>query len=252
MILFFRHLHRIYVLLVILLFFVLFYPFYRVAASKPESYDRLNRLRVLNSRLCSLFGGLFFRFHYAAGPLPAGQYIYCGNHTSNLDIMIFCILAKERFCFMGKNELLKNPVLKLFFETIDIHVNRDSRISAFRAFKLAAERLKDGMSLIIFPEGKIDDDHYPPVLGEFKNGPFRLAIDAKIPIVPVKADNVWKLMWDTGAKYGTRPGSCDIYVYAPVYTENLVPDDAEQLKQTIFDLIQTNPLKNEHRQRNNS
>jgi len=137
---------------------------------------------------------------------------------------------------MGKDELLNNPVLGIFFKTIDISVNRDSKISAFRAFKKAGENLEKGMSLIIFPEGKIDD-HYPPKLGEFKNGPFRLAIDKNIPLVPVSIANVWKINWDDGAKYGSKPGICDIYVHKPINTAALADIDSDLLKEKVFQLI---------------
>lgn len=196
----------------------------------------LNKLRKLNSRLCSLFTGVFYRFKFEV-PLPKDQpYIYCANHTSNLDIMILCILAQGRFHFMGKEELLDNPVLKLFFKTIDVPVNRDSKISAFRAFKRVAENLENGMSLVIFPEGKIDV-HYPPKLVPFKNGPFRLAIEKNIPIVPVSISDVWKLMWDDGKMYGTRPGISNIFVHKPVSTKELTLDDSDLLKDRIFDII---------------
>jgi len=138
---------------------------------------------------------------------------------------------------MGKDALLKNPVLGIFFKTIDIPVNRESKISAFRAFKRAGDNLEQGMSLIIFPEGKINDEHYPPVLGEFKNGPFRLAIEKNITIVPISLVNVWKRMWDDGHKYGTTPGICDIYIHKPVSTESLAIKDADQLKDHIYDIM---------------
>ena len=137
---------------------------------------------------------------------------------------------------MGKDELLNNPVLGIFFKTIDISVNRDSKISAFRAFKKAGENLEKGMSLIIFPEGKIDV-HYPPKLGEFKNGPFRLAIDKNIPLVPVSITNVWKIIWDDGSQYGSKPGICDIYVHKPINTAVLAIDDADLLKGRVFQQI---------------
>lgn len=151
--------------------------------------------------------------------------------------MILCLLAKGRFHFMGKDELLKAPILRLFFKTIDIPVNRDSKMSAFRAFKRAGENLDHGMSLIIFPEGKIDETHYPPVLQSFKNGPFRLAIDKNISIVPISISNAWKKMWDDGRKYGSRPGICDIYIHKPISTKDLAGADADLLKDQVFDLI---------------
>jgi len=238
-----RQVHRIYFLFIILLFFILFYPFYYFAAKHPSWYGLLNRMRALNSWLCSVLGGIFFRFHYEE-PLSAEKhYIYCSNHTSNLDIMILCLLARGRFCFMGKDELLSNPVLKIFFKSIDIPVNRESKISAYRAFKRAADNLNDGMSLIIFPEGGINEEVYPPELVPFKNGPFRLAIDTQTEIVAVSISDAWKKLFDDGAKHGSRPGICDIFVHAPVSTANLVTDDAEQLKDRIFELINSRIAK---------
>ncbi|TKC06024.1 lysophospholipid acyltransferase family protein [Pedobacter frigoris] len=231
-----RHVHRLYSVLIILVFSILFYPFYYYASRKPERYLLLNRFRKLNSHICSFLIGVYYRFDFEV-PLEKGKtYIYCANHTSNLDIMILCILAKGRFHFMGKQELLENPVLKIFFKTIDVPVNRDSKISAFRAFKKVGDNLEQGMSLIIFPEGKIDN-HYPPKLVHFKNGPFRLAIEKNIAIVPVSMTDVWKKMWDDGVKYGTRPGLCHIYVHKPISTKELNIDDSDLLKDRIFELI---------------
>jgi len=144
---------------------------------------------------------------------------------------------------MGKEELLKNPVLKIFFNTIDITVNRDSKISAYRAFKKAGDNLAKGMSLIIFPEGGIDDAHYPPQLAPFKNGPFRLAIDTKTAILPVSVADAWKKWWDDGSKYGTRPGICDIYIHSPVSTAALVAEDADALRDRIFEIINSKIIK---------
>lgn len=146
---------------------------------------------------------------------------------------------------MGKDELLDNYVLKLFFETIDIALNRDSKISAFKAFKKGEAYLKQGMSLVIFPEGKIGDE-YPPVLHEFKNGPFRLAIEQQIPIIAISMVNNWKKMWDDGSKYGTSPGICDICIHPPIETEGLLLTDAENLKNKVYTLIHTT-ITNEHR-----
>ncbi len=146
------------------------------------------------------------------------------------------MLGRGRYHFMGKEELRENPVLGIFFRTIDISVSRASKISAFRAFKKAGENLKQGMSLIIFPEGKIDDV-YPPVLQEFKNGPFRLAIENNIPIVPISITNVWKVMWDDGFKYGSRPGIVDVFVHEPILTSTLVVENDDTLKTIVFNKI---------------
>jgi 1-acyl-sn-glycerol-3-phosphate acyltransferase len=199
----------------------------------------------MHSYLCTALAGIYFSFRHEAKFDGSKTYIYCANHTSNLDIIILCMLAKGRYHFMGKEELLNNPVLGIFFRTIDIAVSRESKISAFRAFKKAGDNLEKGMSLIIFPEGKIDDA-YPPILQDFKNGPFRLAIEKNIPIIPVSI-NVWKLMWDDGMKFGTRPGIGHIYVHSPILTESLIADGADVLKEEIFRKINSKLQQNENR-----
>ncbi len=231
-----KRIHFFYFIFWILLFFVIFSPLYFIFTKNPKYYEVLNKLRGLNSFLCTAIAGVFFKFEFEKPLDPTQTYIYCANHSSNLDIVLFCILAKGRFHFMGKEELMQNPVLGMFFRTIDIAVSRESKISAFRAFKKAGENLEKGMSLIIFPEGKIDDS-YPPVLHEFKNGPFRLAIEKNIPIVPVSSINVWELMWDDGFRHGTRPGIGKIYIHEPISTRILGVESADELKNEVFKKI---------------
>jgi 1-acyl-sn-glycerol-3-phosphate acyltransferase len=133
---------------------------------------------------------------------------------------------------MGKEELTEGLVTGLFFRTVDIPVNRESNISSFRAFKKAIEKLENGVTMIIFPEGKIADD-YPPVLHAFKNGPFRLAIESKIPVVPVTSLNTWQILWDTGVKHGSKPGICRVFVHKPIETSHLTIDDADSLRDEV-------------------
>jgi len=231
-----KRIHYFYFIFWIILLFVFFSPLYFIFTKSPKFYFILNKLRALNSFLCTAIAGVFFKFEFEKPLDPYATYIYCANHTSNLDIVLFCILAKGRFHFMGKEELMKNPILGMFFRTIDIAVSRERKVSAFKAFKKAGENLEKGMSLIIFPEGKIDDS-YPPTLHEFKNGPFRLAIEKNIPIVPVSSINVWELMWDDGLKHGTRPGIGNIYIHEPISTRILGTESADELKDEVFKKI---------------
>ena len=98
------------------------------------------------------------------------------------------------------------------------------------------ERLQQGMSVVIFPEATIPES-YPPELHPFKNGPFRMAIELKIPIIPVTSINTWQVLWDDGKKYGSKPGVCDIFVHEPVETAHLTIDDADELRDRIFGII---------------
>lgn len=137
---------------------------------------------------------------------------------------------------MGKEELLQDFVTGIFFRSVDIPVNRESKMSSYRAFKLAAERLQNGTTIIIFPEGKIPHA-YPPEVHEFKNGPFRLAIELKIPIIPVTILNSWEILWDTGLELGSKPGICHTFVHKPIETAHLTIDDADALREQVRHII---------------
>ncbi|MEJ7778768.1 MAG: lysophospholipid acyltransferase family protein [Daejeonella sp.] len=195
-------------------------------------------MRWVFSFLSSIISGIFFRFSSERNIDWSKNYIICANHTSNLDITAIILMARRNVVFMGKEELLDNFITGIYFRTIDIPLKRDSKMSAYRAFKKAEESINDGKSVVIFPEGMISE-HYPPVLQSFKNGPFKLAIDQQVTILPVTICNNWKLMWDDGRKYGSKPGICDIYIHAPISTMGMVADDSESLKDRVYNLIST-------------
>ena len=217
-------------------FYIVLWPWFYYFSRKPSRYANMNRVRRLCAVLGSSVTGIFYKYHFEQPIDWSKTYIVCPNHTSNLDITSASLLVKNNFCFIGKEELLEGFVTRLFFQTIDIPVNRESKMSSFRAFKKAAERLADGTTIIIFPEGKIPDD-YPPRLHEFKNGPFRLAIELKIPIIPVTSPDTWQVLWDTGIEKGSKPGICNIFVHQPIETSHLTIDDADALRDKVYNII---------------
>ncbi|HCN84151.1 MAG TPA: 1-acyl-sn-glycerol-3-phosphate acyltransferase [Sphingobacteriaceae bacterium] len=233
----------LYVFSVSVLFCLLF-PFFYYYSRKPERYPSLNRLRYFFALVSSAIVGFFYRFHKKAEIDWTKTYIFCPNHFSNLDISIATLICRSNYAFMGKEELSHHPIFKIFVQTIDIPVNRDSKMSSFRAFKKAEEYLEKKISLIIFPEGKIGDE-YPPLLHSFKNGPFKLAIEHQIPIIPVTIINAWQKLWDDGLKYGSSPGICDICIHKPIETHGLTMADADSLRDRVYEIIDSELKKNE-------
>jgi 1-acyl-sn-glycerol-3-phosphate acyltransferase len=217
-------------------FFLLVWPVLYFLSRKPERYKYINWYRRTIIRLSTYISGIFFSIQYEEPIDWTRTYIICGNHTSNLDVSAISIAAKNNHAFIGKEELLDNMVLGFFFRTIDITVNRDSKISSFRAFKLSAEKLKNGISVVMFPEATIPLE-YPPQLHSFKNGAFRLAIELKIPILPITSIDTWKVLWNTGSEYGSRPGICNIFVHKPVETAHLTIDDADRIRDEVYEMI---------------
>lgn len=231
-----KKVHIYFYVFSVALSYFLFWPFFKYCSLKPSRFKTMNKLRGWWALISSAFAGIFYRFEYEQPIVWNKTYIVCPNHTSNLDISAMCVLVNNNCSFMGKQELEDGLVTGLFFRSIDIPVNRDSKMSAFRAFKKAEEKLKSGITMIIFPEGMISDT-YPPQLNEFKNGPFRLAIELKIPILPVTSANTWEILWDTGTKYGSRPGICNFYIHKPIDTSHLTVNDADTLRDEVYELM---------------
>lgn len=238
-----KKLHACWYILTVVFSFLLFFPFFYYYSRKPERFPTLNKYRKGFGFLSSVLAGFFYRYRVQQPIVWDRPYIVCANHTSNLDISAITLLMQGNFAFLGKEELVRNPVLGIFFKTIDIPVNRESKIASFRAFKKADEYLQAGMSLVIFPEGKIGNE-YPPILHEFKNGPFRLAIERQISIIPVSIDHLWKLMWDDGFKYGSRPGIGQLWVHKPIETTGMTIDDADLLKDQVYQKLQQHSFSN--------
>jgi 1-acyl-sn-glycerol-3-phosphate acyltransferase len=223
-------------------FFFLLYPPLYYFSLKPERYNGMVKLRRMWAYLSSFFAGVIFKFEFEEPVDWRKTYIICPWHTSNLDTAMISILVKtDDFCFMGKDTLKEGLITGIYFRTVDLAVDRNSKMSAFRAFKTAADRLKHGTSMIMFPEGGIIDD-YPPQVQEFKNGPFRLAIEQKVPVIPVTSLDTWKTFWDDGLKYGSKPGICHIFVHKPIETAHLSVEDADALRDEVKGII-LNKLK---------
>jgi len=238
--------HRTFYRYSLAFIFYVLWPFIYFASRQPSRYPMMNVLRKMCAFFSSTISGILYKVKMEQPVDWSRTYIICPNHTSNLDIMSVSLLIKNNFCFIGKHELLENPLLGIFFRTIDIPVNRDSKISSYKAFKHAGERLEKGMSVVIFPEGTISK-FYPPQLQEFKNGPFRLAIELKIPILPVTSFDTWKVMWDSGSQYGSRPGICNIFVHQPIETAGRDIEDADTLRDEVYSVIKQKLDEHDHR-----
>jgi len=217
-------------------FYIILWPLMYYFSRKPERYNSMNKMRRFWGAVSSGLAGITYDFEFEEPIDWSKTYVICPNHTSNLDISAVSILTKNNFCFMGKEELLKGFVTGLYFRTIDIPVNRNSKMSSFRAYKKATERMEKGMSTVIFPEGTISGN-YPPRLVEFKNGPFRLAIEMQVPIIPVTALDTWKVLWDDGLKYGSNPGVCHIFVHKPIETAGMTVDDTDALRDKVYEIM---------------
>ena len=107
---------------------------------------------------------------------------------------------------------------------------------SMKAFKEAEKSLQENYSLIIFPEGGIST--HPPKMMKWKNGPFKLAIDAQVPIVPITFVNNWKHLHVEEKTFG-KPGIIKIIVHAPIETKGMTKEDQTKLSEKVFQIIES-------------
>lgn len=188
--------------------------------------------------------GLFPQRVEWRGRLPEPPYIVVSNHSSYIDIVQMFNLIPDYFLMMGKYELQRWPLFRIFFKGMDIAVNRGSHTEAAKAFRRAAAALDGGACVVLFPEGTIP--HTVPRMKPFKDGAFRLAVDKQVPIVPVTFTNHWRLFGDPEDLLSRgHPGVTRAVVHPPVFTAGLTDADVVALRHRVFDLIEGPLLEHE-------
>lgn len=128
-----------------------------------------------------------------SGNVPAtGGILFIANHQSNFDIPILIGHVPRDKGFIAKIELLKVPSFGRWMKYIGcVFIDRKDARQSLTAMNHAAERLKEGHSLVVFPEGTRSADG---IVGQFKPGSLKIAMKAKVPIVPVTIKGSMNIM----------------------------------------------------------
>ncbi len=160
---------------------------------------------------------------------PALPYIYMPNHQSNFDIPVLLGHLKVQFRWLAKIELFKIPIFgRAMRKAGYISIDRYNRESAIKSLKVAANKIKNGVSVLIFPEGtrSRDGDILP-----FKKGGFVLAIDSGVPIVPVVITGTRSIM--TKGKFRVNAGQVNMVIHKPIDTSAYTRDTKIALMEDV-------------------
>lgn len=114
---------------------------------------------------------------------PQGTYIYMCNHVSNLDPPIVVPLIPKQCSVLVKKELFRIPILSTAMRMADfVAVDRQNRDAAISSVERAKVVMEKGINITIFPEGtrSLDGKLLP-----FKKGPFHLALETGMPVLPM-------------------------------------------------------------------
>lgn len=165
-------------------------------------------------------------------------YVIISNHTSLMDVMIPCILFPNHpLCYVGKKELEKIPVFGSVYKRVCVMVDRKSARSRADVYRRCAERMQDGQSVVIFPEGGVPDDT-SIILDDFKDGAFILSTKHQFPIAVYTFVGL-KEMFPFDNKKG-YPGRVDIF-----FNDILTPDSTlKELKEKAHAEIRLSLIEN--------
>jgi 1-acyl-sn-glycerol-3-phosphate acyltransferase len=145
---------------------------------------------------------------------PEKSYIYMCNHQSNFDIPVLLAFLAVQFRWLAKAELFKIPVFGQGMRGAGyISIDRSNQASAFESISEAARKIKNGVSVMIFPEGTRSKDGK---IKAFKKGGFVLAVDSGVPIVPVILKGTYAIM--PKGRLRINPGPVDLEIQKPIET----------------------------------
>jgi 1-acyl-sn-glycerol-3-phosphate acyltransferase len=142
----------------------------------------------------------------------ARTYIFMSNHVSNIDPPILLPLIPRRTSVMAKKELFSYPLLGRTMRMGSlVPVDRGNREAGIGAVREAAKVIRQGINMTIYVEGKRSFDGR---LLPFKKGPFYLAAECNVPVVPVTMLGTQKIM--PKARFAIEPGTATVVFHPPI------------------------------------
>ena len=218
-------LYRIWFYILVALPIIGLLPLLIVSILKESWYPYFLKLARLWSWFILIGMGFRVKIEREQIPEKNKSYMFIANHTSMADIMLMLVTVKNPFVFVGKKELSKIPLFGFFYKRTCILVDRDSAKSRQAVFLRAQKRLNQGLSICIFPEGGVPEEHI--ALDTFKDGAFRLAINHQIPIVPITfADNKKRFSYTF---FSGSPGLMRSKIHPFISTKGMSIDNTKSL-----------------------
>jgi 1-acyl-sn-glycerol-3-phosphate acyltransferase len=159
--------------------------------------------------------------------------IFMSNHQSDFDIFVVLGFIPGQFRWIAKKELFKIPVFGGAMRNAGyIEIDRQNHEKAMISLDIAAQKIREGKSVMTFPEGTRSKDG---IVKPFKQGMFHLAIKAGVPIVPVCIVGTASIMPKRSLRI--NPGKVTMIIDKPIDVTGYTPDDRLQLIERVRNVI---------------
>jgi 1-acyl-sn-glycerol-3-phosphate acyltransferase len=153
--------------------------------------------------------------------------------VSNFDIPVLQAYLPVQFRWLAKAELFKIPIFGYAMKRAGyISINRFDRKSAIQSLNKAAEIIRNGTSVIIFPEGTRSQNQN---IQSFKKGGFVLAVDSGVPIIPVIIHGTWTIMQKK--QILVRPGNVVLEIKKPINTSDYTRETKDDLMEKVRNIV---------------
>ena len=157
---------------------------------------------------------------------PSRTYIFMSNHVSNIDPPIMLPLIPKRTSVMARNELFGYPLLGKAMKLGSlVPVDRKNREAGIAAVRAASEVIRKGINMTIYVEGGRSFDGR---LLPFKKGPFYLAKEGSVPVVPVTIVGTHHVM--PKGRFAIKPGKVTVIFHKPIEPKDFGDRDALKAK----------------------
>ena len=162
-------------------------------------------------------------------------FIVMTNHQSNLDVLALATRLPLQLRWVAKRELLKVPIFGLAIKRMGmIFIDRKDPEKAHEDMKVAGEKIRSGLTVIIFPEGTRSKDGK---LLEFKKGGFVMALQTKTPILPITI-NGSRFCLPKGGLFSLKPGRIELIIHDLVEVAGLTIEDRDRLLTNVRKVIE--------------
>jgi len=200
-----------------------------------KSGDRVIDLARAWSGWVIRFAGVRVLVDNRAQLVPGQPYVFMANHASSLDIWVMFIAVPRRIRMIAKKQLGRIPLLGwVMWAGRFIFIDRQNGVAARRSIELAGQRIRNGDSVMIFPEGTRTRDGS---LGFFKKGGVHLAVKAGVPIVPVALRGTRALM--PRGSLLLRSGTVKAIIGEPIPTEGLSEEERAVLNERVRGVVES-------------
>jgi len=159
--------------------------------------------------------------------------IFVANHQGYFDIPISIACLGKAKGLVSKKEIKKIPLIRSWMEELGcVFLDRENLRASMAALNEASDRVAQGHSMVIFPEGTRSKTG---AVGEFKAGAFRIAQKNKTPVVPVFYDGTRQL-WESNG-YKIRPHEVVVNILPPIDTSEYTREDWKALPELTQNMI---------------